>query len=75
MQTAVEEQLAMPEIPPPPPPPEEYLRAQAREAHAILSRLHVSFGMQLPNNIYMAMAYLQIEITAVEKGANHAQGK
>lgn len=65
-------QLLIVEIPPPPPPPEEYLRAQVREAHTILSRLHTSFGMQLPNNVYMAMAYLQIEIV---NGGNHAQGK
>jgi len=68
---AFEQQLAMPEIPPPPPPPpEQYLRAQVREAHTILSRLHASFGHQLPSNVYMAMAYLQIEITN-GKGGDH----
>ncbi|MEW6330206.1 MAG: hypothetical protein AB1560_01965 [Pseudomonadota bacterium] len=72
MQTATEEQqLAMPEIPPPP-PPEEYLRAQVREAHTILSRLSTSFGHNLPNNVYMALAYLQIEIV---NGGNHAPAK
>ena len=57
-------QLAMPEIPPPPPPPEAYLLAQVREAYLILQRLNVSFESKLPNNVYMALAHLHIEIIA-----------
>lgn len=65
--TTAETQLAMPDIPPPPPPPpppEAYLLAQTREAYLILQRLHVSFEKKLPNNIYMAMAHLHMEIIA-----------
>ena len=53
--------LAMPEIPP---PPEAYLLAQVREAYLILQRLNVSFESKLPNNVYMALAHLHIEIVA-----------
>ena len=55
------DQLAFTEIPPPP-PPEAYLVAQLKEAHTILSRLSVSFDRKLPQNVYLAMSYLHIEI-------------
>lgn len=59
-------QLAIPGIPPPPPPPppEQYLLAQIRDAYLILQRLSVSFESKLPNNVYMALAHLHIEIIA-----------
>lgn len=60
----VERQLAMPNIPPPPPPPEQYLLAQIRDAYLILQRLNISFESKLPNNVYMALAHLHIEIIA-----------
>jgi len=54
-------QLAMPEIPP---PPEAYLLAQLQESYRILQRLNVSFDKKLPDNVYMAIAHLHIEIVA-----------
>ena len=56
------DQLCIDGIPPPPPPPEAYLVAQLKEAHTILSRLSVSFDCKLPQNVYLAMSYLHIEI-------------
>lgn len=70
MHTAEETQLAMPNIPPPPPlPPETYLLAQLQEAYRILQRLNVSFDKKLPDNVYMAITHLHIEIIARTKPA------
>ena len=56
-----EQQLAMPEIPP---PPDGYMIAQVKEAYLILSRLNASRDRKLPSNIYLAMAYLHVELAA-----------
>lgn len=45
-----------------PPPPEQYLHDRCREAYSILSQLNTSFGQKLPTNVYMAMAYLHIQV-------------
>lgn len=35
-----------------------------REAHDILQRLYVAHGVRCPNNVFMAMTHLHIEIIA-----------
>lgn len=54
--------MATPGTQPPTQTPEEYLVAQLREAHTVLSRLSGTFDGKLPSNVYLAMSYLHIEI-------------
>lgn len=59
------QQIVITEIPPPPPPPpEKHLLAELQRAYDILQALHFGFENKMPNNAYMAMAYLHVEIVA-----------